>query len=487
MEPPEDHSEAAIPSSRAPQSSSSSSNLPNFNAPQPAPSPETSHYQYKHQQPTSNTHKLVHSIDSADMEVIGIVIRRKSFGKWLAFATLKILFVQYPRGDDGGDGNQYSNLGDNEGNLTANENEDSTFDFDGIENITIGDETIQTLRIVFQRGSPFWDEDSRSGNDGTFTCPFPSKNALLPYGSKIRARLRRREPDKKSACQHEVCSYQMIDDPRSVAYEDAKVVQKGVSKDVCHIDIDNTHNDGHKNLVQEEGVYLHKYLKSRGDYYLKYNNYGNKKKVKKQRNNQSVPLDENNPSHGTAKAKSYRSKIFASWLVDEFGPDGPLKQVLEIAGGKGALSVELSILVSDIQCTVIDPFIRCRSAEGQFLTNKELKRIQKVNGKAPKHIAKYFRNNDESNAVVERCSILLGLHPDQPTEDIVDLALLNNKPFAVIPCCVYPCLFPMRALKSGKSVKTYEDFMQYLIEKDDRLKEVTLGFQGKNRVIYFKG
>jgi hypothetical protein len=38
--------------------------------------------------------------------------------------------------------------------------------------------------------------------------------------------------------------------------------------------------------------------------------------------------------------------------------------------------------------------------------------------------------------LLEDCSIVVGLHPDQATEPIVDFALENNKSFAVVPCCV---------------------------------------------------
>ena len=33
---------------------------------------------------------------------------------------------------------------------------------------------------------------------------------------------------------------------------------------------------------------------------------------------------------------------------------------------------------------------------------------------------------------------VIGLHPDEATEAIVDCALAHNKPFAVVPCCVFP-------------------------------------------------
>ena len=36
------------------------------------------------------------------------------------------------------------------------------------------------------------------------------------------------------------------------------------------------------------------------------------------------------------------------------------------------------------------------------------------------------------------CDVLVGMHPDQATEPIVDAALAMGKPFAVVPCCVFP-------------------------------------------------
>jgi hypothetical protein len=41
---------------------------------------------------------------------------------------------------------------------------------------------------------------------------------------------------------------------------------------------------------------------------------------------------------------------------------------------------------------------------------------------------------------------VIGLHPDQVTDSIVEAALKYSKPFAVVPCCVFPYLFPHRRL-----------------------------------------
>ena len=64
-----------------------------------------------------------------------------------------------------------------------------------------------------------------------------------------------------------------------------------------------------------------------------------------------------------------------------------------------------------------------------------------------------------------RCSVVLGMHPDEATEDIVDLALKDAKPFAVTPCCVFPNQNPHRHTADGRPVRSYEEFCEYLAAK----------------------
>ena len=45
--------------------------------------------------------------------------------------------------------------------------------------------------------------------------------------------------------------------------------------------------------------------------------------------------------------------------------------------------------------------------------------------------------------LVNDCTLIIGMHPDEATEEIVDMAL-SLKPFAIVPCCVFP--------KSGENV-----------------------------------
>ena len=88
--------------------------------------------------------------------------------------------------------------------------------------------------------------------------------------------------------------------------------------------------------------------------------------------------------------------------------------------------------------------------------------------------------------LMKNCSVIIGMHPDYATEFIIDFALKYDKPFAVLPCCVFPKSFPHRKLKNGKKVTQYDDFCNYLTEKHEKIKQFTLTLMGgKNKVIYW--
>jgi len=93
--------------------------------------------------------------------------------------------------------------------------------------------------------------------------------------------------------------------------------------------------------------------------------------------------------------------------------------------------------------------------------------------------------NDVCLDLVKRSSCIVGLHPDECTEDILDAAIQLEKPAAIIPCCVFASLRPDRCLVSGRIVCTYNDFLDYLMEKDERIKRFELPFEGKNQVLVF--
>lgn len=111
----------------------------------------------------------------------------------------------------------------------------------------------------------------------------------------------------------------------------------------------------------------------------------------------------------------------------------------------------------------------------------------------------------QQRALLEQASLVCGMHPDEATESIVDLALAFNKPFAVVPCCVFAHLAPQRRVRhrpgsseaaaaavaggeadadGGVPVRDIAQFCEYLKAKDARIQEALLPFAGRNKVLY---
>ena len=94
--------------------------------------------------------------------------------------------------------------------------------------------------------------------------------------------------------------------------------------------------------------------------------------------------------------------------------------------------------------------------------------------------------NERTRQKLESADVLVGLHSDQATESIVDAALELNKSFAVVPCCVFPSMFPDRLTEEGGTVTTQKEFVDYLLRKDKDVKVTFLPFKGRNAVVYKK-
>ncbi|KAF9080917.1 hypothetical protein BGX23_001513 [Mortierella sp. AD031] len=222
---------------------------------------------------------------------------------------------------------------------------------------------------------------------------------------------------------------------------------------------------------------------------------------------------------------SQRAFIFCRWLVDTFGQEylNSGSGVLDIAGGKGEISLFLKHMFG-VQSTVVEPKVRQDKSyqrrnlmdviqrqldieaggdgdihrrgfsvqsifgslesqeqsgtdsrdrqDDQVDSVKERRRIKKLQ-EAQFVVPRLCTLLDDQFAVdhrdvFERASILIGMHPDQATEPIVTMALKHNKPFAVVPCCVFAHENPDRRLQDGGGVNTTLDFIQYLTEKDPR-------------------
>jgi len=82
-------------------------------------------------------------------------------------------------------------------------------------------------------------------------------------------------------------------------------------------------------------------------------------------------------------------------------------------------------------------------------------------------------------------SVVVGLHPDQATDHIVDYALAFGKPFAVVPCCTFAKLFPRRRTGDGRQVRSYEQLLDHLQAKHPAIRRTTVdGMAGRNVVLY---
>ena len=240
-----------------------------------------------------------------------------------------------------------------------------------------------------------------------------------------------------------------------------------------------------------------------------------------------VPKDSTKPKKKRHGSKNqHKMKFFVRWLVQDFPQldkhkkdESPLEEVplvVDIAGGKGELAARLC-MCHRLRVAVVDP--RPSDPAECFRTNV-LPRLPRVwrdrisdsLNAEPGLLRKTFddrvkvlqmhmtkdtlETNLELQQTLENAEVLVGVHADGATEAIVDAALKYNKPFIVVPCCVFPNFFQQRFIdvmdeetKEMKRtrVRSTEQFCQYLLEKDPRFKLVELPFVGRNVGIWWDG
>ena len=250
--------------------------------------------------------------------------------------------------------------------------------------------------------------------------------------------------------------------------------------------------------------------------------------------------------HHAVANSSQHNVIFASWLVAIFGQDylRTASGVIDIAGGAGLLSFELAVRWG-IPSTTIDSRPKPKTLKGMLRRrmNKICRQreenlsiverdplmlfikdnikvpaddqvirpevidciqgmtplpFQYIEGSFPDALLEQTGTHDggEGLGIGEQkpsASVFVGMHADQATELIIDAALANNIPFAVVPCCVFKHSFPHRKLKnvlpekSGSNsnfVETYEQLVQYLKAKHPHVRVTNLPFIGRNTVLY---
>jgi hypothetical protein len=352
---------------------------------------------------------------------------------------------------------------------------------------------------------------------------FPSKKAALPFGGTVRATIVRNQSMSIGGDDEWIVkSWQLTSHPMSEAIERALLPGGGISSSLYLRE---------RRQAFEEATSLFHNTKDHGDT-LGTNSSPSVMILRNSPRGSSINQDDAAPATTSSLSSTKEEqdqqrhprtsgnahKVFAAWIKDHLLRSNHQHQhydVLDVGGGKGRLSMELTrICGSTIKCTVVDP-VRRKPPPA-----KQMKQLVQQGKRVPDFISAYFATaeyeglpppppsppsmggpDDDNNGntppqqptswatmsakLTAAHSILVGLHPDQCTEAIVDAALLHDKPFAVVPCCVYPDLFARRRLRADdRPVRSYDDFIQFLMEKDDRIGQVTLPFAGKNVCLY---
>ena len=224
-------------------------------------------------------------------------------------------------------------------------------------------------------------------------------------------------------------------------------------------------------------------------------------------------------AHGSKTPVQERTTKFVQFVISQMNGDiARLNQgtgVVDVAGGSGHLS--LAFALAGVQSTVVDPRDTCG-----MLPRRDRKAYQKAIRKReeapfvvefkrhcawfggrlagadsafsggandPDKIPSCGGPNDDSfsRALMEGCSAIVAMHPDEATEAAVDWALQHQRPFFVVPCCVFGRLFPHRRLADGRPVASTSQFVKYLMEKNFSIKVQTLDFDGANQCVFYAG
>ncbi|RCI02533.1 hypothetical protein CU098_000978, partial [Rhizopus stolonifer] len=162
-----------------------------------------------------------------------------------------------------------------------------------------------------------------------------------------------------------------------------------------------------------------------------------------------------------------RAIIFADWIQKTFKDLNGI--VLDVAGGKGDLAMILSRGFG-IPSVVVEPnqrnlpnywYTRLRRLLYRFETGHlgqpdwKSQAIQIHPDQWPYPITPTYLHTLLDDAflihhadLISQVGLFLGLHADQATIPIVEAALKAQKPFAVVPCCVFSHQHRDRRLRS---------------------------------------
>jgi hypothetical protein len=107
-----------------------------------------------------------------------------------------------------------------------------------------------------------------------------------------------------------------------------------------------------------------------------------------------------------------RGTIFAQWIVRQFPK---AQNILDVAGGKGQLARKLANKKRNVHILDAKPRFKGRDHPGISYQSVWFEDTTNVKGKF---------------------DLVVGMHPDEATGEIIRFAVKHYIPFAVVPCCI---------------------------------------------------
>lgn len=203
-------------------------------------------------------------------------------------------------------------------------------------------------------------------------------------------------------------------------------------------------------------------------------------------NRRQLAVESGDPHGDSVASKHARAGKFTSWLVDKFGVDvlNSGTGVLDVAGGRGDVSFELHTKMG-IKSTLVEPRARKLNKHQHKWLKAEAKRLKTDAPDTDSWLCEQIKTefSSENWHLFKDCSVIVGMHPDQATEPIIDFAIEFKKPFAVVPCCVFPDLFKHRRDRQGKLVTQRASLVEYIADKTGGEVEY-LDIEGANQVVF---
>jgi hypothetical protein len=155
---------------------------------------------------------------------------------------------------------------------------------------------------------------------------------------------------------------------------------------------------------------------------------------------------------------SRRFEVFSKNVFYKYNPK-KFKRLLVVADGN--LELSKCFVRYGYSVTVVEPKPRLKSVSKTFLTKIKL-------------IKKWFVRDDG----FKDSDLIVGMHPDEATIEILAWANKNNKPFCVVPCCI------MGDSRYTVNCHKHRDWIERLSRINTGTQKEILNINGKNTMIF---